>query len=74
MEKISNTPVSLALVSKGLPAGIGALGFVSMLLVIFPEMVHSLLPLLMVSSLGASAFIVGLVDGAGEAAAWSSAW
>ena len=69
MEKLSNTPTPSAPVAKGLPAGIWALGFVSMLMDISSEMVHSLLPLFMVSSLGASAFIVGLVEGAAEATA-----
>ena len=53
----------------GLPAGIWALGFVSLLADISSEMVHSLLPLFMVSALGASAFMVGLVEGVGEATA-----
>ncbi len=52
-----------------LPAGIWALGFVSLLADISSEMVHSLLPLFMVSALGASAFMVGLVEGVGEATA-----
>jgi MFS family permease len=52
-----------------LPAGIWALGFVSLLADISSEMVHSLLPLFMVSALGASASMVGLVEGVGEATA-----
>ena len=40
-----------------------------MLMDISSEMVHSLLPLFMVSALGASAFMVGLVEGLGEATA-----
>lgn len=55
--------------STRLPAGIWALGFVSLLADISSEMVHSLLPLFMVSALGASAFMVGLVEGVGEATA-----
>ena len=55
--------------STKLPAGIWALGFVSLLADISSEMVHSLLPLFMVSALGASAFMVGLVEGLAEATA-----
>lgn len=45
------------------------LGFVSMLMDISSEMIHSLLPLFMVTSLGASALAVGLVEGLGESTA-----
>ena len=55
--------------STKMPAGIWALGFVSLLADISSEMVHSLLPLFMVSALGASAFMVGLVEGLAEATA-----
>lgn len=59
--------------SKGtaerLPAGIWVLGFVSMLMDISSEMIHSLLPVFMVSVLGASALTVGLVEGIAEATA-----
>ncbi|MCX8005266.1 MAG: MFS transporter [Burkholderiaceae bacterium] len=52
-----------------MPAAIWALGFVSLLMDISSEMIHSLLPLFMVTTLGASALAVGLVEGAGEAIA-----
>ncbi|MEJ6004639.1 MFS transporter [Paucibacter sp. AS339] len=52
-----------------LPAGIWVLGFVSLLMDVSSEMIHSLLPLFMVGSLGASAFTVGLIEGAAEATA-----
>ncbi|MEP6739206.1 MAG: MFS transporter [Caldimonas sp.] len=52
-----------------MPAGIWALGIVSLLMDVSSEMVHSLLPLFMVSVLGASAFVIGLVEGAAEATA-----
>jgi sugar phosphate permease len=45
------------------------LGFVSLLMDVSSEMIHSLLPLFMVTALGASALTVGLVEGAAEAAA-----
>jgi MFS family permease len=51
------------------PAGVWILGFVSMLMDVSSEMVHSLLPLFMVGPLGASAFTVGLVEGLAESTA-----
>jgi len=41
--------------SRPISAGVWALGFVSMPTDIFSEMIHSLLPLFMVTNLGASA-------------------
>lgn len=55
--------------ARGVPRGVWVLGFVSMFMDISSEMVHSLLPVFMVSTLGASAFAVGLVDGVAEATA-----
>ncbi|MGE5336482.1 MAG: MFS transporter [Gemmatimonadota bacterium] len=52
-----------------MPAAIWALGFVSLMMDISSEMIHSLLPMFMVSVLGASAFAVGLIEGAAEATA-----
>ena len=52
-----------------LPPSIWALGFVSLLMDISSEMIHSLLPMFMVSVLGASALAVGLIEGAAEATA-----
>ena len=52
-----------------IPSSIWVLGFVSLLMDISSEMIHSLLPLFMVTTLGASAFTVGLVEGAAEATA-----
>jgi MFS family permease len=52
-----------------IPASIWVLGFVSMLMDISSEIIHSLLPVFMVSVLGASALMVGLVEGLGEATA-----
>lgn len=54
---------------RGIPAGIWALGFVSMLMDISSEMIHALLPLYMVSVLGTSAFAVGIIEGIAEATA-----
>ncbi len=52
-----------------LPSGIWALGFVSLLMDSSSELVHSLLPIFMVSVLGASMVTVGLLEGLAEATA-----
>jgi MFS family permease len=52
-----------------IPAGIWALGFVSMLADISSELIHSLLPVFMVTVLGASAFAIGVLEGTAEATA-----
>ena len=54
---------------RRIPAGVWVLGFVSMLMDISSEMIHSLLPLFMVSTLGASATAVGVIEGLAEATA-----
>jgi len=45
------------------------LGFVSLFMDVSSELIHSLLPVFMVSSLGATALVVGLVEGVAEATA-----
>ena len=45
------------------------LGFVSLLMDLSSEIIHSLLPIFMVTALGASAFDVGLIEGFAEATA-----
>ncbi|MFY8192933.1 MAG: MFS transporter [Limnohabitans sp.] len=52
-----------------IPRGIWVLGFVSMLMDISSEMVHSLLPMYLVGSLGVSVLVVGLIEGLAEATA-----
>lgn len=52
-----------------IPAGVWVLGFVSLLMDISSEMIHSLLPLFMVTTLGSSALLVGLIEGLAEATA-----
>ena len=52
-----------------IPAGIWVLGFVSLLMDVSSEMIHSLLPLFMVTTLGASALMVGVIEGLAEATA-----
>ena len=51
------------------PSGVWVLGFVSMLMDISSEMIHSLLPLFMITTLGASAIAVGFVEGLAESLA-----
>jgi len=52
-----------------LPGSIWALGFVSLFMDISSEMIHALLPVFLVSVLGASAVTVGIIEGIGEATA-----
>jgi len=54
---------------RRLPSGIWVLGFVSLLMDISSEMIHSLLPLFMVGTLGVSVVVVGLIEGLAEATA-----
>jgi MFS family permease len=64
-----STTSSAGKITARIPAGVWILGFVSMLMDVSSEMVHSLLPLFMVGPLGASAFTVGLVEGLAESTA-----
>lgn len=50
-----------------IPRTIWALGFVSLFTDMGSEMVHGLLPLLLAGSLGASALVIGLIEGTAEA-------
>ena len=52
-----------------IPSTVWILGFVSMLMDISSEMIHSLLPVFMVTVLGASATTVGVVEGVAESTA-----
>lgn len=45
------------------------LGFVSLFMDVSSELIHSLLPVFMVSSLGAAAFAVGIIEGVVESTA-----
>lgn len=56
-------------VSARLPAGVIALGFVSLFMDLSSEMIHSLLPVFLVTVLGASAMAVGVIEGIAEATA-----
>lgn len=52
-----------------IPRSVWMLGFVSMFMDISSELIHSLLPVFMVSTLGATALAVGMVEGVAEATA-----
>src|SRR5512134_1561974 len=54
---------------RALPAGIWALGFGSLFMDISSELIHSLLPIFMVTTLGASMVTVGVIEGVAEATA-----
>ncbi|MFC6673016.1 MFS transporter [Marinobacterium aestuariivivens] len=54
---------------KTLPAGIWVLGFGSLFMDISSELIHSLLPVFMVTVLGSSMLTVGLIEGVAEATA-----
>ena len=54
---------------RRVPRGVVVLGFVSLLMDASSELVHALLPLFMVSTLGASMLAVGIVEGLAEATA-----
>jgi MFS family permease len=54
---------------RKIPTGVWALGFVSLMMDLSSEMIHALLPLYMVTVLGASALAVGAIEGIAEATA-----
>jgi MFS family permease len=65
---MTNVPLP-STVLKQIPRGVWVLGFVSLLMDTSSEMIHSLLPLFMVTVLGTSAFTVGLIEGLAESTA-----
>ncbi|SJZ37582.1 Predicted arabinose efflux permease, MFS family [Enhydrobacter aerosaccus] len=54
---------------RDIPGGVWALGFVSLLMDVSSEMIHALLPVYLVTMLGASMATVGLIEGLAEATA-----
>jgi MFS family permease len=52
-----------------MPRAVWMLGLVSLLMDVSSEMIHSLLPVFLVTTLSASAFTVGLIEGVAEATA-----
>ena len=57
---------STTCIDRKLPRGIWVLGFVSLFMDISSELVHSLLPILMTTVLGASMVTVGIIEGVAE--------
>ena len=55
--------------AHAIPRTVWALGFVSLLMDLSSELVHSLLPVFLVGTLGASMLTVGLIEGVAEATA-----
>jgi len=53
----------------GVPRGVWVLGTVSMCMDLSSELVHSLLPLYMATALGASVFVIGIIEGVAESLA-----
>lgn len=54
---------------KNIPRGVWALGFVSLFMDVSSEMIHALLPVYLVTVLGASMVAVGFIEGVAEATA-----
>jgi MFS family permease len=54
---------------RGIPKGVWVLGFVSLLMDVSSEMIHCLLPMFLVTGLGASALTVGVIEGLAESTA-----
>ncbi len=54
---------------RRVPAGVWVLGFVSMLMDVSSEMIHSLLPLFLMTTLGTSVVMIGVIEGLAESTA-----
>jgi MFS family permease len=54
---------------RAVPRAVWALGFVSLLMDVSSEMIHALLPVFLVSTLGASVALVGVIEGIAEGTA-----
>lgn len=54
---------------RAIPRGVWMLGLVSMFMDVSSEMIHAVLPLFVVGTLGASAALLGLIEGLAEATA-----
>ena len=52
-----------------IPHGVWVLGFVSLFMDVSSEMIHSLLPVFLVGTLGVSAIVLGVIEGVSEATA-----
>jgi MFS family permease len=69
MSTFDPDPAPSSRVWRRLPAGIWALGLVSLLMDVSSEMIHALLPVYLVAGLGASVLAVGIIEGIAEATA-----
>jgi len=67
MADIPSSPVPSSPGRPAIPQGIWALGLVSLCMDMSSELIHSLLPVYMVTVLGASLLSVGLIEGVAEA-------
>lgn len=65
----SETPQAIPAHLRTIPTGIWALGFVSLLMDVSSEMIHALLPIYLVTVMGASMVTVGTIEGIAEATA-----
>jgi hypothetical protein len=54
---------------RGIPRNVWVLGIVSMFMDTSSEMIHALLPILLVGTLGVSAFALGVIEGVAEGTA-----
>ncbi|MHC8377286.1 MFS transporter [Pseudomonas sp. MDT1-16] len=61
--------MSQTIATRSIPRTVWALGFVSLFMDLSSEMVHSLLPMYLVGSLGVSMITLGLIEGIAEATA-----
>lgn len=55
--------------ARQIPSGVWIIGFVSLLMDVSSEMIHSLLPIYLVTVLGTSTLTVGIIEGVAEATA-----
>ena len=69
VRQLTSTMPSTRQLSRDLPPAIWVLGFGWLLMDASSELIHSLLPVFMASTLGASVITIGLVEGIGEATA-----
>jgi len=69
MSEPGDTTAPKLIVPVAMPAGVWVLGFVSMLMDVSSEMIHSLLPLFLVGTLGVSVLAVGIIEGLAESTA-----
>jgi len=56
-------------VRAAIPRGVWMLGFVSLFMDVSSEMIHALLPVFLLTTVGASAAVIGLIEGVAEATA-----